>query len=203
MYFPCFYTGAMQSMKSKLFLSLSLAITALVAASRSSADLPANRWVEIRKDAVGAYDSRRDQVILHGAGEKQNELWVFDLSSRMWIQKKPRVVAPAGKEPPACTREAVYIPGEDAFLIYGPAPEDLTAPAVWVYKPDENTWRLLDIPPLSDIEPARGASQNRALVYDPKRDLVLLVLGSGGDAGDTLVYAMRYRHGKARFVEAR
>ena len=150
-----------------------------------------------------AYDSRRDQVILHGAGEKQNELWVFDLSSRMWLRRKPRVVAPAGEEPPACTREAVYIPGEDAFVIYGPAPEDHAAPAVWVYKPDENTWRLLDIPPVSDIESARRASQNRALVYDPKRDLVLLVLGSGGDAGHTFVYAMRYRHGKARFVEAR
>ena len=56
---------------------------------------------------------------------------------------------------------------------------------------------------MSDIESARRASQNRALVYDPKRDLVLLVLGSGGDAGHTFVYAMRYRHGKARFVEAR
>jgi len=56
---------------------------------------------------------------------------------------------------------------------------------------------------VSDIEPACRASQNRALVYDPKRDLVLLVLGSGGDAGHTFVYAMRYRHGKARFVGAR
>jgi NAD(P)H-hydrate repair Nnr-like enzyme with NAD(P)H-hydrate epimerase domain len=39
-------------------------------------------------------------------------------------------------------------------------------------------------------------------VYDPKRDLVLLVLGTGGDAGDTFVYAMRYRHAKALFINA-
>jgi hypothetical protein len=150
-----------------------------------------------------AYDSRRDQVILHGAGENQNELWVFDLKSRVWTNQNPRVVAPVGNEPPPCAREAVYIPGEDTFLIYGPAPEDRTKPAVWVYKPDENTWRQVDIPPVSGIEPERRASQNRALVYDPKRDLVLLVLGTGGDAGDTFVYAMRYRHGKARFIPAR
>ena len=150
-----------------------------------------------------AYDSRRDQVILHGAGEKQNELWTFDMKSRVWTNRNPRVVAPGGNEPPECAREAVYIPGEDVFLIYGPAPEDRTKPAVWVYKPDENTWRQVDIPPVSGIEPERRASQNRALVYDPKRDLVLLVLGTGGDAGDTFVYAMRYRHGKARFIHAR
>jgi hypothetical protein len=141
-----------------------------------------------------AYDSRRDQVILHGAGEKQNELWVFDLKSRVWSQRKPRVVVPEGGEPPSCTREAVYIPGEDVFLTYGPAPEDRSKAAVWVHKPDENTWRRIDMPQVTGIEPERRASQNRALVYDPKRDLALLVLGSGGDAGQTFVYAMRYRH---------
>ena len=54
MYFPCSYTGAVYSMKSKLFLSMSLSITVFLAASQSSADLPANRWIEIGKDAVGA-----------------------------------------------------------------------------------------------------------------------------------------------------
>ena len=33
---------------------------------------------------------------------------------------------------------------------------------------------------VAGIEPARRASQNRALVYDPKRDLLLLVLGRRG-----------------------
>jgi len=39
-----------------------------------------------------------------------------------------------------------------------------------------------------------GASgQNRAMVYDPQRDLVLLVLGTKGDAGAASVYGMRFR----------
>jgi hypothetical protein len=38
------------------------------------------------------------------------------------------------------------------------------------------------------------------MVYDPKRDLILLVRGRGGDDGKTFVYAMRYRHASARFL---
>ncbi|PYV13706.1 MAG: hypothetical protein DMG07_13605 [Acidobacteria bacterium] len=147
-----------------------------------------------------AYDSRRDRVILHGAGQRQDELWTFDLKSSVWTNAKPPVAAPEGAVPPVCAREAVYIPGQDVFLTYGPAPEDRTLGAVWVYRPGENAWRRADIPQVTGIEAARRASQNRALVYDPKRDLVLLVLGGGGDAGITLVYAMRYSHAHATFI---
>jgi hypothetical protein len=146
-----------------------------------------------------AYDSKRDSVILHGAGQKRDELWVFDVAPRRWKNMNPRVVAPEGAAPPVCTREGVYIPAEDVFLIYGAAPEDRTLPAMWAYKVSENVWRRIDIPPMSGIETQRRASQNRAMVYDPKRNLVLLVLGTGGDAGQAFVYALRYRHASARF----
>jgi hypothetical protein len=125
-----------------------------------------------------AYDSKRNQVILHGAGSKRNELWTFDLETRRWGARHPKVAA--GAEPPACTREAVYIPEQDVFLIYGDG--------LWAYSPDGNAWRKLDI-----AEPPQRAGQNRAMVYDPKRDLVLLVLGAGGNSGPASVYAMRYR----------
>src|SRR5262249_16092234 len=94
---------------------------------------------------------------------------------------------------------AVYIPGEDVFLIYGSAPEDRNLPAMWAYRVDENVWRRVDIPPVSGIEMPRRVSQNRAMVYDPKHNLVLLVLGTGGDAGQAFVYALRYHHANARF----
>ena len=125
-----------------------------------------------------AYDSKRNQVILHGAGSKRNELWTFDLKRRRWDDRHPKVAA--GAEPPACTREAVYLPDQDVFLIYGDG--------IWAYSPDGNSWRKLDI-----AEPPQRAGQNRAMVYDPKRDLVLLVLGAGGNSGPASVYAMRYR----------
>ncbi len=47
-----------------------------------------------------------------------------------------------------------------------------------------------------------AAGQNRALMYDPRRNLVLLVLGERGDEGKASVYALRYRHASARFFSA-
>jgi hypothetical protein len=38
------------------------------------------------------------------------------------------------------------------------------------------------------------------MVYDPRHDLVLLVLGSRGDAGPAVVLAMRYRREEAAFA---
>jgi len=64
----------------------------------------------------------------------------------------------------------------------------------------DNVWRRMDVPPPPEVEPGEPVSQNRAMVYDPKRDLILLVLGRGGDDGKTFVYAMRYRHASARFL---
>ncbi len=74
---------------------------------------------------------------------------------------------------------------------------DRTKPALWEYSVGENAWRLVDIPPMTEVAPRQRASQNRAMVYDAKRDLVLLVLGSGGDSGQSAVFAMRYRRTQA------
>ncbi len=144
-----------------------------------------------------AYDSKRDQVILHGGGEKRDELWVFEMAARRWKKMEPRV-APPGAMAPTCAREAVYLPRDDVFLIYGIAGEQQTSPAVWVYKVDENSWYRADLPPVPGIDP-RFIGQNRAMVYDQKHDVVLLVLGARGDEGKATVYALRYRHDEAKF----
>ncbi len=144
-----------------------------------------------------AYDTRRDQVILHGGGKNRDHLWIFNLKTRRWQNMEPKVLAPAGAQPPVCTRESVYLPGDDVVLIYGPSRTERTKPALWEYSVAENVWRLVEIPPMTEVEPRQRTSQNRAMVYDPKRDLVLLVLGSRGDAGPAEVFAMRYRRSQA------
>jgi hypothetical protein len=141
-----------------------------------------------------AYDSKRDRILLHGAGQNRDELWTLELASRRWSKLEPST------PPPACTREAVYLPQEDVLLLYGPSPEGRSTPALWAYPPTENAWRRVDIAPMTGIDAGSRAGQNRAMVYDPKRDLVLLVLGTGGDQGKTAVFALRYRHAQARFV---
>ena len=54
-----------------------------------------------------AYDSKRDQVILHGAGQRRDELWTFDIHSHRWKNMQPAVLNPQGAMPPVCAREAV------------------------------------------------------------------------------------------------
>jgi hypothetical protein len=144
-----------------------------------------------------AYDTRRDQVILHGGGKNRDELWIFNLQTKSWKNMQPAVVAPQGAAPPECTRESVYIPSEDVVLMYGPSRKDRTKPVIWEYHVGENVWRLVEIPPMTEIDPRRRAGQNRAMVYDAKRDVVFVVLGSGGDAGPSTLFAMRYRRAQA------
>jgi hypothetical protein len=121
-----------------------------------------------------AFDSKRNQVILHGAGPRRRDLWTFDLKTRKWEDRQPN------GEGPAALREAVYLPGSDVFLTYGAG--------LWEYSPSKNSWRRTTI-----AEPSTRAGQNRAMVYDAKRDLILLVLGGGGDQGKASVFALRYR----------
>jgi hypothetical protein len=125
-----------------------------------------------------AYDSKRDRLILHGGGLKRNELWTFDFASRQWRNMQPKTQAGT----PACSREAVYLPRQDVFLTYGDG--------FWIWRPAENAWHRAEIP--FDGPPPR-VGENRAMVYDAKRDIVLLVLGERGDDGVAQVYALRYK----------
>jgi hypothetical protein len=144
-----------------------------------------------------AYDGKRDRLLLHGAGKERDELWAFDLEKNRWQNLKPKVAAPADANPPTCNREAVYLPAQDVMLTFGPAPGKERGPALWAYRGAENAWYRIVLEPPPGVEPRLAAGQNRALVYDPVRDLVLLVLGTT-DRGESRVYALRYRHGEAR-----
>ncbi|MCW5982091.1 MAG: hypothetical protein KIT09_28655 [Bryobacteraceae bacterium] len=132
-----------------------------------------------------AYDSKRDQIVLHGGGARRDELWTFDIKSGRWTNRQPKVIGASDGRPPVCARESVYIPGADVVLSYGPP--------LWVYSPSENSWRPLDLPVNGDPQLHERASQNRAMVYDPARNLVFLVLGGRGDTGIASVFALRYR----------
>jgi hypothetical protein len=117
-----------------------------------------------------AYDTKRDRLLLHGAGAARKELWSFDIRTSRWSH-----LAPAGAAPEA-SREAVYLPRQDVMLLCG-------ARDLWEYSPAKNLWRRLAIPLAS-------TGQNRAMVYDEKRDLVLLVMGAS--EGSAAVFGLRY-----------
>jgi galactose oxidase-like protein len=140
-----------------------------------------------------AYDSKRDQVILHGAGQRREELWTFDVASHQWKNMQPTVLDSQGTPPPVCAREAVYIPEEDVVLFFGSPSGDHGLPAVWTYAVGENGWRRVTIPWGTSTQEVAASNQNRAMIYDPARGLVFLVLGQNGDEGKASVYALRFR----------
>jgi len=61
---------------------------------------------------------------------------------------------------------------------------------LWAYRPSENEWEELEI---AGEDVPRRMGWNHALVYDARRDLILLVAGAGGDTGTASVYALRFK----------
>ncbi|MBN2288915.1 MAG: hypothetical protein JXQ83_06240, partial [Candidatus Glassbacteria bacterium] len=145
-----------------------------------------------------AYDTRRDRVILHGAGPERDELWIFDPQIGRWRKMDPAVRPQGAGGPPVCRREGVYLPAEDVFFTCGYAAGSQDNPGVYVYQVASNAWYRVEIPPPEGLEAWSVAQQNRALTYDPSHGLVLMVLGrQSGDLADAVVYGLRYDHAKA------
>ena len=62
------------------------------------------------------HDEQRERLVLLSASEEQQpELWFFSLKDRRWIRN------PEPASGGVSTREAVYVPDQDAILAYGPA----------------------------------------------------------------------------------
>lgn len=112
----------------------------------------------------------------------------YDVTRRRW-----RDLRPPHSPPPVTGGSLAYDPLHDEFVLFGGGhiAEDvfLTLGAgLWEYSPSKNAWRKSTI-----ADPALRAGQNRAMVYEAKRDLILLVLGGSGNEGRASVFALRYR----------
>ena len=110
------------------------------------------------------YDSRRDRLVFLSADRKSRVplMWFFSMKERRWVQNP--------KQPPGgvTTREAVYVPDQDAILAYGPATKD---DPVWtrVYLCEENRWVPLR------IETPKYLMHEVALEYDPVHKVAVLL----------------------------
>ncbi len=112
------------------------------------------------------YDDKRDRLVMLSQRKREEgsepELWFFNMKERQWV-KNPKP-APGGLS----TREAVYVPSQDAILAYGPAKKD---DPVWtrVYLCGENRWVSLP------IETPQYTVHEVALEYDPVHELAVLL----------------------------
>jgi hypothetical protein len=135
-----------------------------------------------------AYDPGRHRVLLHGAGQRRDDLWSFDLKQQRWTHLAPQVAH--GGKPPASAREAVFILKQDLLLVYGASSKDPRLWTLWAYRCRLNRWEELNIAG-SDVP--RQMGWNHAMVYDDRRDVIWLVSGASGDMGKASVYALRFR----------
>jgi galactose oxidase-like protein len=135
-----------------------------------------------------AYDSNRDRVLLHGGGANRDELWSFELKEKLWKNLTPTVMKPQGGKLPASGREAVFLAKQDLLLIYAASSKEPRTWTIWAYRPSQNVWEELEI---AGKDVPRRMGWNDALVYDARRDLILLV--AGPTEGKASVYALRFK----------
>jgi len=117
-----------------------------------------------REHMTIVYDSKRDRLIFLSYDPKTKEpvMWFFSMSERRW-RRNPRQ-GPGG----ISTREAVYIPEQDAILAYGPARK---GDPIWtrVYLCEQNRWIPLNIPT------PKFTVHEVALEYDPVHRVAVLL----------------------------
>ena len=166
-------------------------------------DVAGRRWTEIARSGpypenlyeqtALVYDSRRQQLILHGGGPDRDELWKFPLSGGRWERIAPGLAPDMGGKPPSCWREAVYLPEQDVVLTASLPSGGGAGPGIYAYHVGENRWQRVNIPPPPGKTPNDLVGWNRAWAYDPRHDLVLMVLGDRpGDQGRAQVFALRF-----------
>ena len=114
------------------------------------------------------HDSKRDRLIfLSDTGDRDRsrrrpQMWFFGLSERRWVK------APLAGGGCVTTREAVYVPDQDAVLAYGPGRKD---DPVWTraYLCAAGRWVPIPIPT------PRYLVHEVALVYDPGHKVAVLL----------------------------
>ena len=121
-----------------------------------------------REHMTIVYDTKRDRLIFlsHDGKTKAPMMWFFSMVDRRWVPNDPQ---PAGG---ISTREAVYIPDQDAILAYGPTRKD---DPVWprVYVCAENRWVPLR------VDTPQFTVHEVGLEYDPARKVVVLMWPPG------------------------
>jgi len=110
------------------------------------------------------YDEKRHRLIFLSYDRRTKEplMWFFSMKERRW---KLNPQQPTGG---VSTREAVYIPDQDAILAYGPSRE---GDPIWtrVYLCDQNKWIPLNIPT------PKYLVHEVALEYDPVHRAAVLL----------------------------
>lgn len=155
-------------------------------------DAEEKSWIDLkptsspppRQNAVMAYDSNRQRVLLFGGSDGQtilNDLWAYDAAANTWSQLAE---GSAAAPPPHLLPAMAFDEESDQLVLFGGMAEPLSAVAgphnvlgdTWVYDPVADSWSELK---LDSSPPARGAA---GMVYDA-REAKMVLFGGFGDTG--------------------
>ncbi|MEX0703058.1 MAG: hypothetical protein WD069_13265, partial [Planctomycetales bacterium] len=121
------------------------------------------------------YDPQRKRVMYFGGPKDKQQLFALDLST-----EKPRwadlgVKAAGGGALPLSSREIVYVPKHDVFLMIAGTRPQSTNVAVWALDPRTNTFSKVDLPgaPVDSYV-------SQGLQYDPVTDLCFYISRGSG-----------------------
>ncbi|MEX0717719.1 MAG: hypothetical protein WD066_14085 [Planctomycetaceae bacterium] len=120
------------------------------------------------------FDPQRNRVMYYGgAKDEPQRLFALDLGAAQpkWVELEISVVGDGNL--PLSSREVVYVPKHDVFLLIAGTAPRTTNVAVWAIDPLKNTFARVDLP---------GAPQDsyvaQGLQYDPVTDLCFYISAS-------------------------
>lgn len=141
-------------------------------ATNSWADRPSGAGPTALLGAAIGYDSASDRMIVFGGfdlgtSRENDDTWAYDVDSSTWERMDP-----AQSPTPRNYSAMAYDAGSDRVILFGGAPASGVLGDTWAYDYDGDAWTELSP---STSPPARTYS---GMVYDPKRDLIVLFGGS-------------------------
>ncbi len=129
------------------------------------------------KSAAMCYDSKRERILLYGGPGRQGqawndpgpEMWAYSVEENAWTRLPD---APVSARAPGMAYDA----RRDVVMIHARDGRD-GPPTVAFYFPEENEWRVLELP-----EEAEGPSPSwHTLAYDPVNDVFVRTAGGYTD----------------------
>jgi len=121
-----------------------------------------------------AYDSESDKVILFGGwadGRIYADTWAYDYKTNTWTNMNP-----SESPPPRYQSAMAYDSESDRVILFGGYASSGYLHDTWAYDYNTNTWTRMNP---STYPSARN---NFAMVYNSKRDIIILYAGYSGSA---------------------
>ncbi len=150
-------------------------------------DTKTNTWTNLgasngpgsRRDMSMVYDSESGKFIMQGGFHNifYNDTWAYDLNTNLWTNMNP-----LNSPDLSADYSMAYDSTHDKVIVYaGRKQNGIAINETWEYDYNTNTWTNLN----PSVSPLPRGSASQSMVYDEKRDKMILF---GGNAWDGVTF---------------